>query len=56
MNKLEDFSIDIEINVNNTDTEDTHIKTLSASALTDKTLMMIMNDVENNLNNIKINE
>lgn len=46
----EDFVIDIQINVNDTDAEETQIKTLTASILTDETLIMIMEDVAKHLN------
>jgi len=49
---MEDFVIDIQINVNDTD-EDTHIKTLTASVLGDETLIMIMEDVAKHLNEEK---
>jgi hypothetical protein len=52
---MEDFVIDIQINVNDTD-EDTHIKTLTASVLEDETLIMVMEDVAKHLDKEKTNE
>ena len=52
----EDFVIDIQINVNVTDAEDTQIKTLTASILTDETLIMVMEDVAKHLNEESDNE
>ena len=49
---MEDFVIDIQINVNDTD-KDTHIKTLTASVLEDETLIMVMEDVAKHLNEEK---
>lgn len=43
---MEDFVIDIKINVHDADIE----KTLTASVLEDQTLMMIMEDVAKHLN------
>ena len=47
---MEDFAVDIKIDVHHTDVEDTHIKTLNASVLKDETLTMIMEDVAKHLN------
>ena len=47
---MEDFVLDIQINVLDTDIEDTQIKTLTASVLEDQTLIMIMEDVAKHLN------
>ena len=47
---MEDFVIDIQINVHDTDIEDTQIKSLTASVLEEQTLMMIMEDVAKHLN------
>ena len=47
---MEDFAVDIKIDVHHTDVEDTHIKTLNASVLKDETLTMIMEDVAMHLN------
>ena len=49
----EDFVLDIKINVNDTDVEDTKIKSLTSSVLEDETLMMIMEDVAKHLNEEK---
>tara|TARA_R100000935_G_scaffold42407_1_gene64331 strand:+ start:81 stop:242 length:162 start_codon:yes stop_codon:yes gene_type:complete len=53
---MEDFVIDIQINVLDTDMEDTLIKTLTASVLEDQTLIMIMEDVAKHLNEEKEDE
>jgi|TARA_R100001440_G_scaffold21310_1_gene35274 hypothetical protein len=50
---MEDFVIDIQINVHDADTEDTQIKTLTASVLEDQTLIMVMEDVAKHLNEEK---
>ena len=47
---MEDFVIDIQINVHDSDIEDTQIKTLTASILEDETLIMVMEDVAKHLN------
>ena len=53
---MEDFVIDIQINVHDTDIEDTQIKTLTASVLEDQTLIMVMEDVAKHLNEEKKDE
>jgi len=53
---MEDFVLDIQINVLDTDIEDTQIKTLTASVLENQTLIMIMEDVAKHLNEEKEDE
>tara|TARA_A100001515_G_scaffold83984_1_gene66587 strand:- start:46 stop:330 length:285 start_codon:yes stop_codon:yes gene_type:complete len=51
---MEDFVIDIQINVHDADIEGTQIKTLTASILEDQTLIMVMEDVAKHLNYEKL--